>query len=289
MFPTQFAYHRPTTVQETITLLSGDPDAKIIAGGHSLLPAMKLRLASPTALVDIGRVEGLRGIRVNGGVSIGAMTTYQELIDSTELRDRLPIFPETASNVGDPQVQARGTLGGSLAHADPAADFTAVLLALGGTVTVIGSGGERTIAADDLFVDLLTTSLQLDEVLTQISISGGDGRRVMAYEKHRHPASGYAVVGVAAVVGLGADGTCQEARIAVTGATSKATRASFAEQALLGQRLDEATIARAAAVAGNGLEINGDHYASVDYRRHLVGVFTRQVLERAARQGVGSS
>ncbi len=284
MFPTQFAYHRPTSVQEAIDLLSGDPDAKIVAGGHSLLPAMKLRLASPSALVDIGRVEGLRGIRVNSGVSIGAMTTYQELIDSAELRERLPILPETASNVGDPQVQARGTLGGSLAHADPAADFTAVLLALSGEVTAVGRSGERTIAADDLFVDLLTTSLQPDEILTTVSIPLSSGRRVMAYEKHRHPASGYAVVGVAAVVDLGNDGTCQAARIAVTGATSKATRASAAEQALMGQQLDDTTIGKAAEVAAEGLEINGDHYASADYRRHLVGVFTRRVLERAAKQ-----
>lgn len=285
MFPTQFAYHRPTSVQDAVKLLSGDPDAKIVAGGHSLLPAMKLRLASPSALVDIGRIEGLRGIRVNGDVRIGAMTTYQELIDSGELRDRLPILAETASNVGDPQVQARGTLGGSLAHADPAADLTAVILALGGEVTVMGSGGERTIAADDLFVDLLTTSLQPDEVLTEISIPAPGGRRAMAYEKHRHPASGYAVVGVAAVLDLANDGTCRQARIAVTGATSKATRASAAEQALAGKPLDASTIADAAAVAADGLEINGDHYASAEYRRHLIGVFTRRVLERAAHRG----
>ena len=228
MFPTQFEYHRPGTVEEAVRHLQQLPDAKILAGGHSLLPAMKLRLAAPTAIVDLDRVEGLRGISVDGGVRIGAMTTYQQLIDSAELRERLPMLGEAAYNVGDPQVQARGTVGGSLAHADPAADFTAVVLALGGSVTAVGAGGERTIAADDLFVDLLTTSLQPDEVITEIAIPTPAGRTGMAYEKHRHPASGYAVVGVAAVVTAGDGGTCQAARIAVTGATSKATRATAA-------------------------------------------------------------
>jgi carbon-monoxide dehydrogenase medium subunit len=280
MFPSQFAYHRPSTVQEAVALLQQDPDAKLLAGGHSLLPAMKLRLAAPSALVDLGRVEGLRGISVDGGVRIGAMTTYQELIDSAELRERLPVIGQTAHAVGDPQVQARGTLGGSLAHNDPAADFTAVVLALGGQVKAVGAGGERTIAADDLFVDLLTTSLQPDEVITEVSIPLPSGRAGMAYEKHRHPASGYAVVGVAALLTLGEGDTVQSARIAVTGATSKATRLTAVEQALAGQSL-AAALQAATASAGEGLEINGDIYASADYRRHLVGVLTRRALEKA--------
>lgn len=280
MFPTQFDYYRPSSVAEVVALLGANPDAKILAGGHSLLPAMKLRLAAPGALVDLGRVEGLRGIRVNGGVTIGAMTTYEELQDSTDLRQRVPMLAEAAATVGDPQVRARGTIGGSLAHADPAADLTAVFLALGGEVAVIGSSGERTISADDLFVDLLTTSLQPDEVITEIRVPVS-GRTAMAYEKHQHPASGYAVVGIAAVLRMGEGNICQSARLAVTGCTSKATRLTAAEQVLAGQALSEENVAAAAQVAADGLEINGDHYASEEYRRHLLGVIARRVLHRA--------
>ncbi len=289
MFPNQFEYHRPGSVQEVVQHLQQNPDAKILAGGHSLLPAMKLRLASPAALIDLNRIDDLRGISVNGDVRVGAMTTYRQLIDSQELGSRLPIIPETANNVGDPQVQARGTLGGSLAHADPASDFTAVVLALGGQITAVGPNGERTIAADDLFVDLLTTALAPDEVITAITFPALADRTGMAYEKHRHPASGYAVVGVAAVLALGAGDTCQTARIAVTGATSKATRATAAEQALAGQPLTSETIGQASQAAPNGLELNGDLYASEEYRRHLVGVYARRAIERAAERARGSS
>jgi len=184
--------------------------------------------------------------------------------------------------VGDPAVQARGTIGGALAHSDPAADFTAIFLALNGSVDVTGAQGSRTIAADELFVDLFTTALQPDEIITSVSFQAPATGTGMAYEKFRHPASGYAVVGVAAVVGAGAGGTVDWARIAVTGATSKATRATNAEQAVAGKRLDVDSIAAAVAVAGDGLEINGDHFASEDYRRHLVGVLTGRALTRAA-------
>lgn len=284
MFPNQFEYHRPGSVEDAVRHLQEMPDAKLIAGGHSLLPAMKLRLASPTALIDLNRIEGLRSIDVDGGVRIGAMTTYRQLLDSAELRERVPMLAETAYNVGDPQVQARGTLGGALAHADPAADFTAVVLALGGSVTAVGANGQRTIAADDLFVDLLTTSLQPDEIITEVALPAPTARAGMAYEKHRHPASGYAVVGVAAVLTLGDGGVCEAARIAVTGATSKATRATGAERALVGQPLSPETINRAAQAAPEGLEINGDLYASEEYRRHLVAVYARRVMERAAER-----
>ncbi len=287
MFPNQFAYHRPTSVQDAVRHLQEIPDAKLLAGGHSLLPAMKLRLAAPAALVDLNRIEGLRGIRVDGGIRIGAMTTYRQLIDSAELRERVPMIPEAAYHVGDLQVQSLGTVGGALAHADPAADFTAIILALGGQITAVGAGGERTISADELFVDLLTTSLQPDEIITEVIIPVPGGRTGMHYEKHRHPASGYAVVGVAAVLTLGEGDTCQSVRIAVTGATSKATRATAAEQALTGQSLDDQAVARAAQMAGDGLELNGDHYASAEYRRHLLGVMTRRALEKATSRARG--
>jgi carbon-monoxide dehydrogenase medium subunit len=282
MFPNQFDYHRPASVDEAVALLTADPDAKLLAGGHSLVPAMKLRLASPTALVDLSGVEGLTGIQANGSVTIGAMTTYAALRDSQELAATFPIIPETADNVGDPAVQARGTLGGALAHSDPAADFTAVFLALNGSVDVTGSGGTRTISADDLFVDLFTTALTPDEIITSVSFPASAAGTATAYEKFRHPASGYAVVGIAVAVTTGSGGAVDSARIAVTGATSKATRATAAENALQGKALNDESIAAAAALAAEGLEINGDHFASEDYRRHLIGVFTERALKKAA-------
>jgi carbon-monoxide dehydrogenase medium subunit len=281
VFPNQFEYHRPDSVQAAAALLAADPDAKLLAGGHSLLPAMKLRLASPSALVDLGGVDGLVGIDAAGRITIGAMTTYAMLRDSRELQRVLPMVAEAADNVGDPAVQSRGTLGGSLAHSDPAADFTAIFLALNGSVEATGAGGTRTIAADDLFVDLFTTSLAPDEIITSVSFDAPAAGTGMAYEKFRHPASGYAVVGVAAVVGT-SGGNVDWARIAVTGATSKATRATNAEQQLTGKRLADDAITAAAAVAGDGLEINGDHFASEEYRRHLVSVLTKRALTQAA-------
>lgn len=285
MFPSQFAYHRPGSVQEAVQLLAADPDAKVLAGGHSLLPAMKLRLANPSAVVDIGRIGGLRGITVkgDGSVAIGSLTTYQDLLDSKELKQAYPIIAETANIVGDPQVRVRGTLGGSLAHSDPAADLTAVILALNGTVTAVGTGGERTVGLDDLFVGLLTTSLSADEIITAINLPSASGRKVgQAYEKHAHPASGYAVVGVAAVLDLDG-GTIKSARIGVTGAPENAKRATSAEQALAGKAASADTIAAAAALAANDLgELNGDVYASAEYRAHLVRVLTKRALTRAA-------
>ena len=281
MYPNQFEYHRPNSVQAAAGLLAADPDAKLLAGGHSLIPAMKLRLASPSSLVDLSGVEGLSSIDASGPVKIGAMTTYAAIRDSRELQSALPVLAAAADSVGDPAVQARGTIGGALAHSDPAADFTAIFLALGGSVEATGTNGTRTIQADDFFVDLFTTALEPDEIITSVSFPSTDGAGT-AYEKFRHPASGYAVVGVAVKVAMGADGNVESARIAVTGATSKATRASAAEQALQGQALDDASIDAAAAVAGNGLDINGDHFASEEYRRHLVSVLTGRALRKAA-------
>lgn len=282
MFPNQFEYQRPDSVQAAAGLLAADPDAKLLAGGHSLIPAMKLRLASPSSLVDLGGIEGLVGIDAAGTIAIGAMTTYAMLRDSRELSRVLPMVTDAADNVGDPAVQARGTLGGGLAHSDPAADFTAIFLALNGSVDVTGTNGTRTIGADDLFVDLFTTALQPDEIITSVSFPAPDSGTGMAYEKFRHPASGYAVVGVAAVVTTGSDGNVASARIAITGAPSKATRASESEQLLQGKKLNDELIAAAAAAAANGLDINGDHFASEEYRRHLVGVLTGRALTRAA-------
>jgi aerobic carbon-monoxide dehydrogenase medium subunit len=280
VFPSQFDYHKPSSVQEAVKLLQANPDAKILAGGHSLLPAMKLRLAAPSALIDLSGIPALTSISVNGSAVIGAMATYAQLRDSAALKSAMPVIADVAYNVGDPQVQSKGTLGGSLAHNDPAADFTAVVLALNASVKAVGPNGERVIAADDLFVDLLTTSLEPEEVLTEVHIPGGFSGA--AYEKYRHPASGYAVVGVAAALKLGAGNVVEDARIAVTGATSTATRATAAEQALIGKTLSDESIAAAAAVAADGLDLNGDHYASAEYRGHLLKVYAGRAIAKAA-------
>ncbi len=281
MYPSQFEYHKPSSLQEAIALLASDPESKILAGGHSLIPAMKLRLATPGSIVDISGIDGLKGISVNGGATIGAMTTYRELLDNADLKGPFPVIAETANVVGDPAVRNRGTLGGSMAHSDPSADYTAVLLALGASVTVVGGNGERTIALDDLFVDLFTTSLEADEILTSITIPASAAGLGQAYEKHAHPASGYAVVGVAAVVTV-SGGTITAARVAVTGAIAKATRATATEAALIGKAATAENIAAAAALAADGLDLNGDTYASADYRGHLVKVLAKRAITRAA-------
>lgn len=283
MYPTQFEYVRPSSVDEAVAILAADPDAKVLAGGHSLIPAMKLRLAAPGTIVDIGKIEGLSGVSANGTVTIGAMTTYRSIIDADGL-DSFPVLQAATKLVGDPAVRNRGTLGGALAHNDPAADLTAVMLALNASVTAQGTGGKRTVAVDDLFVGLLTTSVEADEILTSISIPGDFAGAKQAYVKHAHPASGYAVVGVAVAV-TEKNGKVESARIAVTGAPEYAKRATSAEAALVGKTLDADSIAAAAALATDDLgELNGDVYASAEYRAHLVKVLTRRALTQAAGQ-----
>jgi carbon-monoxide dehydrogenase medium subunit len=281
MFPTEFQYFAPKSVAEAISLLQqhGD-DAKILAGGHSLLPAMKLRLAQPAVLVDIGKIAELKGVTVNGGVSIGALTTYRMLEESAELRAACPVIGDTVAVIGDAQVRNRGTIGGSLAHSDPAADLPAVILALGATLSAQGPNGSRDISADDMFIEMLTTALDPTEVLTKISvprIGKGEGA---AYAKLVQPASRYAIVGVAAYVKLDG-GNVAAARIAVTGAGPKATRQSAAEAALVGSSGDEAAIAAASAKAGDDMDYLGDIHASEEYRRAMVKVYTRRALTKA--------
>lgn len=285
MFPTQFGYERPDSVQAAVKLLAENPGAKILAGGHSLLPAMKLRLAMPDSLIDLNAISSLRGVTSNGAITIGAMTTYNQLADADALRG-IAMIQEAAHLVGDPQVQSRGTIGGSLAHSDPAADFTAIMLALGAELKALGPSGERKIAIDDFFVDLFTTTLGDDEVLTEITVALPDGNVGTAYEKQRHPASGYAVAGVAVLLMIDGD-TCRDARIAVTGATTKATRATAVEDGLKGQTLDDQTIQQATDVAAQGLDLNGDAFASEAYRRHLVGVLAGRAIRRALEDATG--
>ena len=281
MYPNDFEYAAPSTVDQAIALLQANEDAKLLAGGHSLLPLMKTRLANPPMLVDISRISELRQISANGGLSIGATVTYHEIERSQAVQQRCPLLHEAARNIGDAQVRNWGTIGGALAHADPAADMTAVILALGAVIVARGPRGERTIPADDFFVDMLQTQLDHDEILTEINIPQTSGRTGMAYEKFKHPASGYAVVGVAAFVRLDDAGTIIECRIGITGAGPKAQRATLAENMLIGHQPTADTIAAAAELAPNGLDLLNDLAASDKFREHLVRVHTRRALERA--------
>ena len=281
MFPSDFEYAAPATIQEALDLLSQNPEAKVLAGGHSLLPTMKLRLASPAMLVDIGKIPELKGIRANGSVTIGAYTTYHELETSQELAQRVPMLVECAKNIGDPQVRNRGTIGGALAHSDPAADMTAVVLALGADIKAVGPNGERTIAVDNFFVDMLQSALEEGELLTEITVPQMSGKVGMAYEKFKHPASGYAIVGVAALVQLDDSGTISACRIAVTGAGPKAQRATAAENLLLSHQATSDEIAAAAAQASSGLDFIGDISASEEYRAHLTQVLAKRALTKA--------
>lgn len=282
MIPTQFEYVAAKNLNDALSLLAKHKDdAKLLAGGHSLIPAMKLRLAQPQILIDISRIKDLSYIREEGGeVRIGSMTTHYQ-IESSELLGRLcPLLPETAVNLGDVQVRNRGTIGGSLAHADPAADWPAAVIALDADLVVQGAKGERVIKADKFFVDLLTTALDSGEILKEIRFNTPKGRVGQAYLKVRHPASGFAVVGVA--VTLSTDGSrCQAAGVGVTGVSPKAYRATGVESALKGSALDAKSLSNAAAHASDGVEANADLFASAEYRKHLAEVYTRRALETA--------
>lgn len=280
MYPSDFQYAAPTSLQEAIALLAQHPDAKILAGGHSLLPAMRIRLMDADMLIDIGKIAELKGVHADGNVSIGAMTTYHDLQTSAEINQRLQVLAECASHVGDPAVRNRGTIGGSLAHADPAADMPAVILALGATLKLVGPNGERAVAADDFFVDMLQTAVEPGEILTEIQIPPMPANHGAAYEKFKHPASGYAVVGVAAMVHKGSDGNVAECRIAVTGAGPKVQRATAAEESMRAG----ADPTAAANKAADGLDFIGDVYASEEYRANLVRVLCKRALQKAVAQ-----
>jgi carbon-monoxide dehydrogenase medium subunit len=283
MYPATFEYHRPGSVEEAVRLLASHKDeAKLLAGGHSLIPLMKLRLTSPKHVVDVGRIKGLDGVREEGGaIVIGALATHYAVESNAALKTKCPILTEAAAMIGDPQVRNLGTMGGSLAHADPAADWPAVILALGAELKVVGPKGARTIKADDFFKDLMTTALGPDEMLTEIRIPVPPAGAGMAYLKHPHPASRFAVVGVAAVVTV-SGGKCERASVAVTGVGPKAVRAKGVESALTGKALDAQGIAAAAEKAADGIPMTADLQGSVEYKQHLTRVYTRRALEAAA-------
>lgn len=281
MYPAQFDYVAPTSLDEAIKLLAeSGGDAKILAGGHSLLPAMKLRLAQPAKIIDLRKVPGLNEIKVDAnGTTIGSMVTHADVARSPEVQRALPALAEAASLVGDLQVRNRGTLGGSLAHADPAGDPPAAFLALDGSIVAKGPNGERTIPGTEFFIDILTTALAEDEIVTAVTfptLAAGTGT---AYAKFDHPASHYALTGVAAAVKLDGSGNVESVKVGVTGVGPKPYRATAVEEALVGKGAD--AIADAAAHAADGIDCNDDIHASAEYRAHLATVFTRRALQAA--------
>jgi aerobic carbon-monoxide dehydrogenase medium subunit len=273
-----FDYEAPESVEEAVRMLhENGEDAKLLAGGHSLLPLMKVRLAAPTILVDLRKIPGLNHIRQDdGGWRIGSMTRHAELQDTPELG----VVARAASMIADQQVRNRGTIGGSLAHGDPASDLPTVLLALDGDVVARGPDGERTIPASELFRDFLTTSLAHDEVITEVRLPALE-RYGFGYQKFARRAEDWAMVGVCALVSRGPNGVCDDVRIGLTHMGATPLRATAAEQALLGSNLDDAAIAAAAERAADGTDPPGDLNATPDYKSHLARVLTRRALEEA--------
>lgn len=283
MSTTAFDYHRPASVDEAIQLLQqhGD-DAKLLAGGHSLIPSMKLRLATPANLIDIGRLEDLKYIREESGyLAIGAAVTHWEIESSELVGEKSPLLAQTAAIIGDIQVRNKGTIGGSLAHADPAADYPAAILASEAQICTRGPDGKRTINAADYFIDIYLTSLQPDEIITEVRVPVQAANAGSAYAKFPHPASRFAVVGCAAV--LTRDGaTCQDLKVGFTGIANAAFRDTGVEDELRGKTADATNIAAAAAKAAADAELLSDNFAGEDYRRHLARVFAKRALLQAA-------
>ena len=279
MRPAEFEYHRPTSLDEAIALLGEVEGSRPIAGGHSLLPMMKLRLAAPAALVDLGGIPGLDGIEGNGELTIGALATHASVLASEVAIGIAPVVPETAAVIGDRQVRNRGTMGGSVAHADPGADYPTVLKALGATITATGPSGEREISADDFFRGIFDTALEPGELVTSVKVPATATGTGAAYLKHAHPASRYAVVGVAAVVSV-ESGNCTSARVTVGGLT--APPVDVAAESLVGGPGSEEAIATAAEKVPDSLpDAVGDAYASAEYRVHLASVLAKRALTQA--------
>jgi aerobic carbon-monoxide dehydrogenase medium subunit len=279
VIPAEFDYTAPDSLDEALQALAdGGEDAKALAGGHSLLPLMKVRLAAPALLVDLRKLTELRGVQAsNGGVRIGALTRHADLQDRSELG----VLGGAAKKIADQQVRNRGTIGGSLAHGDPASDLPTVVLAAEGTVTARSLGGERTIAAADLFRDYLETALEPGELITAVDLPDLS-QWGWGYEKFTRRAEDWAMVGVVAMVRRAADGSCEDVRVALTNVGSTPLRATAVEEALRGQPLDGERISTAAERAADGLDPAGDLNASPDYKRHLARVLTRRALETAA-------
>jgi aerobic carbon-monoxide dehydrogenase medium subunit len=280
MIPTPFDYVRATSLDDALAKLkAAGGDAKLLAGGHSLVPLMKLRLSEPKALIDIARIPGMSGIREQDGrIEIGAGTTHAEVAASTLLRDRCPVVAHAAAEIGDPQVRNRGTLGGSLAHADPSADYPPVMLAVDADIHIKGQSGWRVVKATDFFLNLFTVDLAPDEIIAGVQFAPV---KATAYAKLHQRASHFAIVGIAAALDI-ANSTIHSARVALTGASTHAIRLTNVEQALAGQPASPASVEAAATIAGAGVaDVSADIHASEEYRRAMIPVFTRRALTAA--------
>jgi aerobic carbon-monoxide dehydrogenase medium subunit len=288
MFPASFGYVAAHSVEEALELLTQQgEDAKLLAGGHSLIPAMKLRLASPRTLIDLGTISGLRGARIDGDtLAIGALTVHADVASSDLVRKRLPGLADAASVIGDVQVRNRGTIGGSVAHADPAADLPVILTALNASFVLQSMSGNRSVAADDFFTDFYTTAMTAHEVLTEIRVPLPPAGSGTAYVKLPHPASGYVVVSAGVLITRQASGSCASARVALGGLGSGPIRAAGTETGLQGKSLTPEVIAAAAAKAAENADPTEDSYASAEYKRQVATVYTRRAIEAALKRAV---
>jgi carbon-monoxide dehydrogenase medium subunit len=283
MFPGNFEYHRASSVKQALSLLKqfGD-EAKILSGGHSLLPMMKLRLAQPSHLIDITRIGELGQINEQGGkLIIGAAATHNQVANSELVKKRNNLLAQCAVAIGDVQVRNRGTIGGSLSHSDPAADYPSAILAADAEIKLEGENGGRTVKAEDFFVDLMTTAIGPGEILTQVIVPPLPDSAGCAYLKHRQPASGFAMVGVAAWLTLDRRGNCDRVRVGITGLGPKAFRAKAVENEIAGKPPTPANFAAAAAHAAQGVDPLSDIHASAEFRAELARVYTRRALEAA--------
>ena len=282
MIPASFEYYAPRSLNEAIAYLASHrDDAKILSGGQSLMPLLKMRLSKPTYVVDIGRIPGLDTIgEESGNLVLGGLVTYAQIEQSKLLKEKCPLLPQTATTVADVQIRNRGTIGGSIAHADPAGDMPATIMALDAEIKVVGPNGERWVKTADFFIGLLMSLLEPDEIVTavKVPITGSDKT---AYLKAAPRSSGFAVVGVAVRLTLDASGTCQRAAVGITGITDKAYRAERVERLLVGKKLDAKLIAEAAAESTHNIDVIDDINGSTEYRTHLTHVYVARAIEAA--------
>ena len=289
MIPAAFDYIAPETLDEAMRALAAHgEDAKILAGGHSLLPLLKLRLAQPKLLIDLGRIPGLSGIiQQDDKIIIGGLTTHYQIESSALLKKKCPLLPETARAIGDVQVRNRGTIGGSLAHADPAADWPAAILALGGELRVSGPRGERRLRAEEFFLGPMTTALEPTGILTEIRVPVSLRRCGSAYLKMAQQASGFALVGVAVSLRVDSRGRCEEIGIGVTGLGDKPFRANAVEERLRGNKLTAKIIEASTAQVADGVDPLEDLHADAQFRAHLARVYAARAVKEAAKRAVG--
>lgn len=281
MIPQSFEYSAPESVSEALRLLGSVENSRVLAGGQSLIPMMKLRLSGPAHLIDLGRIAELHYIaQTNGAIRLGAMSTHNQVAVSETLRRSCPLLAEVAGRIGDPQVRNLGTIGGSTAHADPAADYPAALQAVRAQIRLVGAGRERTVGAEDFFLDAFTTALGEGEIVYEVIVPADAPGLGSAYVKLQQPASGFAVAGVAAQIGVGG-GQIAVARVGITGVGARSYVAHAVEDALVGRPATAATLAEASRLAAQGVEALNDLYAQADYRAHIAQVAARRALEQA--------